>query len=473
MHDLDRTLLETENPEAFAQPDEPDSGYSLSPVQELELTSELLEVGNEADLEQFLGTVLNKTAGAARRFASSKRGRAVTAYLKSTLKQSLPSIGRSLGERVRPGGGDAGAQIAEGAGKLLGLELEGLSPEDEEFEAARQLVRMASSAARRACLAPRNTDPDTVARQAVTEAVRAYAPGLEHHERKVRAMKNYDIDLADFEPDARVLSPLSEEQEEQLAYELLEVEGEEDLEEFLGGLIGKVGKAVGGFIKSPVGHALGGILKRVAKKALPVVGGAIGTAIAPGIGTAIGSTLGNAASNLFEMDLESMPEDEAQLEVARRVVGLTAAAACHAAHAPQTGVTPRAIAWDAVLKAAKEYAPGLYRQLIGQTGNGHGGGEDAEWEEFARAGGHRRRPGPRPRRPRGQQPGHDHDHDGVELGDVAFGGPVVENWGPDPITANSATANSATANGATADDDAQPATGTWERRGRRIILHGV
>ena len=58
-----------------------------------------------------------------------------------------------------------------------------------------------------------------------------------------------------------------------------------------------------------------------------MVGGALGTMVAPGIGTALGSQLGSAASNLFELELESMPQEEAEFEVAKRLVGLTAAAA--------------------------------------------------------------------------------------------------------------------------------------------------
>ena len=53
-------------------------------------------------------------------------------------------------------------------------------------------------------------------------------------------------------------SPLSEEEEEAWAAELVNVSSDEELEEFLGSLIKKAGKAAGKFIKSPVGKALGG-----------------------------------------------------------------------------------------------------------------------------------------------------------------------------------------------------------------------
>jgi uncharacterized protein (DUF697 family) len=156
-------------------------------------------------------------------------------------------------------------------------------------------------------------------------------------------------------------SPLTEAEELELASELLEISNEQELEQFLGGLI----KKVGGFMKSPVGQALGGVLKNVAKKALPVVGGALGSMVAPGIGTAIGSKLGTVASGMFELELESLPLEQAEFEVARRTVGLTAAAAHTAARArPHPGTSPHTVARAAVAHAARTYAPGLHRQMM-------------------------------------------------------------------------------------------------------------
>jgi hypothetical protein len=181
MHDLDRTLLEAEGPAAPGFAGELGSAEferPLSEEQEVELAEQLLEAASEQELEQFLGDVLKTVGGAVGRFASSDTGRAVGGLLKSALKQALPTAGRAVGDWVAPGGGDVGAQLAGQAGQLLGLELEGLSAEDREFEVSRQLVRLASSAAQQASLAPRNTDPSAVARRAVTSAARLYAPGL-------------------------------------------------------------------------------------------------------------------------------------------------------------------------------------------------------------------------------------------------------------------------------------------------------
>src|SRR5215471_8762531 len=156
-------------------------------------------------------------------------------------------------------------------------------------------------------------------------------------------------------------SPLTEAEEAGLAAEMLELESEEELEQFLGDLFNRAVQGVRSFARSRAGRALGGVLRNVAKRALPMVGGAIGTYFAPGIGTTIGSGLGSAASNLFELELESMDPAEAEFEVARRLVSLSAAAAREAACArPPEGVSPQTVAKAAVARAAVDHAPGLH-----------------------------------------------------------------------------------------------------------------
>lgn len=447
MHSMDLTQLETDETRELPYASEEAFSGPLSPAEELAEASDLLEINEEEQLEEFLGGILSRATGGARRFASSPRGQAVGRYLRSAIKEALPGLGRAIGDQVHPGLGGAGARLGRDAGVVLGLEMEGLSKEDKEFEVARQLVRLAAEAAHLANLAARDADPDDIGREAVATAARTYAPGLlpRLHGRS--------------DSEGQVVSPLSEEEEDQLAEEMLDVDNEEGFDKFLGKVMRKAhqpaahrpgpqrhgghhpgagtrkpaGRSAGAaaFLRSPAAQALGGILKQVAKQALPVVGGAIGTAIMPGIGTSIGTDLGSAASGLFEIEPGSMSEEEAEFETARRFVGLSAAATHHLAGNPQAAARPQVAAWDAVLTSAGQYAPGLHRQLLGHPGNGH----------------HRR-----------HRHGQHHDgHHGAAAG-VEFpflGEPVVEVLdvsGPDgPLTAS----------------------GTWERRGRRIILHGV
>ena len=152
--------------------------------------------------------------------------------------------------------------------------------------------------------------------------------------------------------------PLTETQEIALASELLEITSEEELEQFLGNLIKKAAGAVGGIVKGPIGSAIGGVLKKVAKTALPMAAGALGNLVLPGVGGAIGSKLGGMAAKLFELEEEVVYSEQGELEVARRIVRLTAAAAQNAAQAP-AGAPARAVAQNAIAQAARQHAPGL------------------------------------------------------------------------------------------------------------------
>jgi uncharacterized protein (DUF697 family) len=284
--------------------------------------------------------------------------------------------------------------------------------------------------------------------------------------------------MTSYAEDGRAVSPLSEDRENELASELMDVGSDAELDHFFGGLIGTITRDAGRFLRSPVGHALGGILKGVAKKALPMVGGALGSAVAPGIGTMLGSQLGSIASNLFEMELGPMPEEEAGFEVARRLVQLMAAAVSQAVQAPpQPGVSPKAAAWESMLRASREYAPGLYRQLTQRPGRPNPGG--------------RRMPAPRPGR--GPHPGFpgQNGHGRPAGGGFVFGGPVFgepvfgepvmgEPVMGEPVVEEPILPDWDPAAGPdgqpsleVGDQPRQAASGTWERRGRRIILRGV
>jgi hypothetical protein len=145
----------------------------------------------------------------------------------------------------------------------------------------------------------------------------------------------------------------NENQENELAAELLEISSEAELDHFLGDLIKKAGSAVGSFVSSPTGQALGGLLKGAAKKVLPMAGQAIGGYFGGATGAQIGGKLASAASNLFESENE-----DREMDAAKSFVRLAADAVKNAAAAP-AGVNPRAVASAALTKAAQVHAPGL------------------------------------------------------------------------------------------------------------------
>jgi hypothetical protein len=147
--------------------------------QELELASELLEVADEQELDNFLGDLIKQAGNALGKIVKSPMGHAISGVLKSAAKTVLPVAGGALGGFVGgPLGAALGSNLASMAGSALGLELEGLSPEDREFEACKQFVRFAGAAAKNALEADADEDPARLAYLAAVKAARTQAPGL-------------------------------------------------------------------------------------------------------------------------------------------------------------------------------------------------------------------------------------------------------------------------------------------------------
>jgi hypothetical protein len=146
---------------------------------EMELASELLEVTNEQELDRFLGDLIKKVGRAAGKFISSPIGRGLLGVLKPLVKKVLPIAAGAAGSIFGgPLGGLVGSQVSNLATKAFGLELEGMSSEDAQFEVARRAVRLASAATTAAAAAPQAADPRTTAQLAVTTAAQQHAPGL-------------------------------------------------------------------------------------------------------------------------------------------------------------------------------------------------------------------------------------------------------------------------------------------------------
>jgi hypothetical protein len=136
---------------------------------EMELAAELLDAAAAGELGRFVATAmrrLHRLSGAPVQQAAVLHD--LQPRIENTLRQLLPD---SIRAPHRPDGADIQATA-----HTLGLELEGLSPEDMEFEVARQLVRFMTDAARQA--ATPGIPTDVAARRAIVLAARRYAPGL-------------------------------------------------------------------------------------------------------------------------------------------------------------------------------------------------------------------------------------------------------------------------------------------------------
>ncbi len=195
MHDTDRTVNEFgmgsgemqagEIPFEFefeSMPEMEFAGEVASPfneMQEMELATELLSVSNEAELNYFLGNLIKKAGSAVGSFISSPIGKSLGGILKTAAKKALPVVGGAIGGYF---GGPTGAKIGSGlastAGRLFGLELEALNPEDREFEMARRFVRFGGASTVKALKTPKHVAPHIAARTAVASAARQYMPGL-------------------------------------------------------------------------------------------------------------------------------------------------------------------------------------------------------------------------------------------------------------------------------------------------------
>src|SRR5262245_28893524 len=135
-----------------------DSPFSES--EEQELAAELLGVNSDHELDQFLGGLLRRAASAVGSVLHSPVGGALGGLVKGAVRKVLPDVGRLFNAAE----GGPTAQLAA-AGRLLGLESEGMSAEDQEFNAATQLVRLTGAAAAQASASPAPGAPTEIARQ--------------------------------------------------------------------------------------------------------------------------------------------------------------------------------------------------------------------------------------------------------------------------------------------------------------------
>lgn len=187
MHDIDRTTLETDSElESYEheQYEYDEAEWSaeagvFSEAEAMELTAELLEINSEAELDQFLGSLIKRAGRAAGQFIKSPVGQQLGGLLKGAAKKAFPMVGSAIGGYFGgSSGAKLGSQVASTAGRIFGLELEGLSLEDQEYETAKRFVQFAGTAAKNAASAPPTANPRAVAQSAVLAAARQLAPGL-------------------------------------------------------------------------------------------------------------------------------------------------------------------------------------------------------------------------------------------------------------------------------------------------------
>jgi len=168
-HDIDRTQV------GFGDGSLPQSrGSVLNEDQNIHLASRLMDVNSEEELEYFLADTISDVANAAGKFISSPTGQALGSALKDVAKKVLPAALEAVGTRY---GGAPGGVIAKAVGTAITDQFE-VEPEEAEWEAANNFVKLATEAIKNAAEAPPGADPHAIAKRAIIEAAKIHAPGL-------------------------------------------------------------------------------------------------------------------------------------------------------------------------------------------------------------------------------------------------------------------------------------------------------
>jgi hypothetical protein len=149
---------------------------ALNETQEIELALELLEVGNEADLEQFLGKLIRRVGKIGKGLLKPLAG-----VLKPLAKVAMPFIGGALGSFIPiPGVGTAlGTALGGAVSKALEVEFEGMDREMAELERAQRFVRMAADVAQRLQATGNGSWSDSEVQSALLDAARRHLPMLQ------------------------------------------------------------------------------------------------------------------------------------------------------------------------------------------------------------------------------------------------------------------------------------------------------
>lgn len=160
----------------------------------------------------------------------------------------------------------------------------------------------------------------------------------------------------------------SESQELALANQLLEVVSEEELDRFLGDLIGQAASAARNFASSDAGRAVGGLLKSAARSALPQLGQVLGDVVLPGKGGALGQRAGQWLGGRFELgqETEGLSAEDREFQAARSFVRFAQEAAEQTA-ATAARMPPAAAAQQAATAAAQHHLPGLLSPPMGAS----------------------------------------------------------------------------------------------------------
>ena len=140
---------------------------------EMSRAIDFLEISDQEELQQFLADLVAQAGSA----------KAANPQLARMLVQRLAQAAQTIhplraGAAARIDSGVRNPGLLSNAARIFGLELEGLSPEDKEFEVGRHFIRFADDVIANASAAPPGRDPASQVQAAMLQAARRHAPGL-------------------------------------------------------------------------------------------------------------------------------------------------------------------------------------------------------------------------------------------------------------------------------------------------------
>jgi hypothetical protein len=145
----------------------PERSRGLAPLEQLNLASHFLESQSPPAMAALLEYIIRR--------ASAAHGRPIQPRVAASLLPRLIRAAAVVRDALRSSDASKYPLTPEA---IFGTELEGLSPEDQEFESARRFVQFADELTRLAALAPPTASPHLLASHAEREAARRLAPGL-------------------------------------------------------------------------------------------------------------------------------------------------------------------------------------------------------------------------------------------------------------------------------------------------------
>lgn len=156
--------------------------------------------------------------------------------------------------------------------------------------------------------------------------------------------------------------------ETEMAQRLLNVQSEEELNHFLGGLVSMGLQGARALYNSPVGQSLKNQLvsgtKALARRVLPTVASKVGGYFGGSTGARWGQQLGNWAANRYLNEYEAEMEYEAELSNAHRIVRVARQSSLLIAQRARSGQPiSRHSVKSIIMKVARQYFPELSREV--------------------------------------------------------------------------------------------------------------